>query len=98
LGSPVLATASGTIFRIGDEPEGYGNFVQLWHDGLGTVYAHLSQVSVSLNQAVAKGEEVGKCGNTGNAKGTTPHVHVEVRAKGANPRGEPVDPAQYGLA
>ncbi len=44
-------------------------------------YAHLSEVSVKNEQKVREGQEVGKTGDTGNAKGVTPHLHFEIRTQ-----------------
>ncbi len=42
--------------------------------------AHLSRQSVALGQAVRRGQVVGRTGKTGNAQGTVPHLHLELRA------------------
>jgi murein DD-endopeptidase MepM/ murein hydrolase activator NlpD len=49
--------------------------------GVRTIYAHLSRALVSLGQRVATGEAVGRVGATGDATG--PHLHFEVRLRGA---------------
>lgn len=41
-----------------------------------TLYAHLADVRVNINQRVEKGQELGYMGNTGNSYGT--HLHFEV--------------------
>lgn len=93
LGTPVLAAADGRISRIGDSPTGYGIYIMLDSpdDGLGTittVYAHLSRVSVSVNEYVHAGDEIGLSGSTGNSTGA--HLHFEVRDNGL-----PTDPEIY---
>jgi len=45
-------------------------------------YAHLSAIEVAAGQTVAKGQRIGKTGNTGNASGMTgpdQHLHFEIR-------------------
>lgn len=68
----------------------YGNCVKLLHpNGYYTLYAHLSEVNVAYGQEVAKGQQIGKMGNTGNSYGE--HLHFEVR----NQKGQCIDPAPY---
>ena len=57
--------------------ESYGNCVKIKHDnGMFTLYAHLADVRVSLNQRVEQGQDIGYMGNTGNSYGA--HLHFEV--------------------
>jgi murein DD-endopeptidase MepM/ murein hydrolase activator NlpD len=46
-------------------------------DGTYTRYAHLDRILVTLNQRVARGQQLGTTGNTGNTTG--PHLHLEAR-------------------
>ena len=77
----VYASAAGTvIYAQGDG--GWGNHIFVRHilpDNavIFTHYAHLNTISVKVNQQVACGQIIGKCGKTGNAKGS--HVHWEIR-------------------
>jgi len=50
-------------------------------NGVRTMYAHLSKVSVRRGQSVATGARLGLVGATGDASG--PHLHFEVRVRGA---------------
>ncbi|MGD1903785.1 MAG: M23 family metallopeptidase [Geitlerinemataceae cyanobacterium] len=76
-GAPILATAPGTVIEAGYYG-GYGNQVTLQHEyGYQTVYAHLSEISVEVGDAVKRGDTVGELGNTGRSTG--PHLHYEVR-------------------
>ena len=55
----------------------YGNMVKIDHsNGCFTLYAHLDTVYVQNGQKVAKGQELGYMGNTGNSYGG--HLHFEV--------------------
>ena len=57
----------------------YGKWVFIKHDnGLSTLYAHLSSISVSGGQSIGAGELVGYSGNTGYSTG--PHLHFGVYA------------------
>ncbi len=80
LGSPVYATAEGTVVHAGWE-SGYGNMVEIRHEfGLATRYGHLSKVRVEVGQRVSRGDRIGDMGNTGRSTGT--HLHYEVRTGG----------------
>lgn len=80
MGSPVYATADGTVTHAGWE-SGYGNMVEIRHDfGIVTRYGHLSKVRVEKGQRVSRGERIGDMGNTGRSTGT--HLHYEVRTGG----------------
>lgn len=75
-GTPVVATADGTVSYAGIR-SGYGNVIEIDHgDGVASVYGHLDAIEVDLGIVVHQGEEIGRVGSTGNA--TTPHVHYEV--------------------
>jgi len=82
----IYASAGGyvTEVRTGDSPRsgnGYGNYIVVSHgDGYRTLYAHLSQVDVSVGQTIGKGAKIGNMGNTGNVWGITGiHLHFEIR-------------------
>ena len=78
VGDTVRAAFSGKVRIIDYEARGYGHYIVIRHDnGLETVYAHLSQVLVNLNQTVKSGELIAYGGNTGHSTG--PHLHFETR-------------------
>ncbi len=79
-GSPVIASEDGVIERFGQAVLG-GN--KLWikgQSGISYYYAHLSAFAAGLADGVrvTAGQLVGYVGDTGNAKGTSPHLHFEV--------------------
>jgi hypothetical protein len=75
--APVYAVDSGTVTAMGNDEAGYGNVILLDHgNGYITVYAHLSDIGVSMCQSVYAGQEIGAAGNTGNSRGV--HLHFEV--------------------
>lgn len=89
-GAPVISGASGRVTFVGWQ-NGYGQLVVVDHGGgLTTRYAHLSQIDVALDQAVARGQLLGKVGSTGRSTG--PHLHYEVRIND-----QPVNPLPYLL-
>ncbi|WP_420363467.1 peptidoglycan DD-metalloendopeptidase family protein [Curtobacterium aetherium] len=80
VGTPVYASGSGRVTTVVRNNASYGNYVIVTY-GLTTVLtAHLSSISVSKDQVVTLGKEIGKSGNTGQSTG--PHVHVETRVSG----------------
>jgi murein DD-endopeptidase MepM/ murein hydrolase activator NlpD len=86
-GTPILASAAGTVVLAG-WGGGYGNVVVLDHGkGIRTRYAHMSRVSVRNGQRVSQGQSIGAVGSTGLSTG--PHLHYEVWQNGV-----PVDPRQ----
>lgn len=54
-----------------------------------TLYAHLADVRVNINQYVSQGQDLGMMGNTGNSYGT--HLHFEV----FNTNNSRVNPENY---
>ena len=75
--STVRAAASGTVIFAGWKSNGGGYQVWVAHgSGLYTTYNHMSGVSVGQGERVARGQQVGRIGESGNATG--PHVHFEV--------------------
>ncbi|GGX03897.1 hypothetical protein GCM10007384_02080 [Aquimarina muelleri] len=80
IGDSVKSILDGKIRYVGYHG-GHGNTVVVrHHNGLETVYAHLSQILVKENEDIKKGQTIGKGGVTGNARGS--HLHLEVRYKG----------------
>ena len=78
--APVYAAADGVVVRA-DWYGGYGNCVIIDHgDGIQTLYAHFSKITVKEGDVVKVGDEVGKIGSTGNSTG--PHLHFEVHVDG----------------
>lgn len=84
-GSPIHATADGTVTHAGWE-SGYGNLVTIRHEfGLETRYGHLSKVRVEVGQKISRGDRIGDMGNTGRSTGTHLHYEVRVNGKAVNP-------------
>jgi murein DD-endopeptidase MepM/ murein hydrolase activator NlpD len=86
-GNRIFSAASGVVQGTGDTDSAcrgasYGKWVLVRHNnGLTTLYAHLSAISVSSGQAVERGGVVGLSGNTGYSTG--PHLHFAVFASKA---------------
>jgi murein DD-endopeptidase MepM/ murein hydrolase activator NlpD len=83
--SPIEASNAGRVAFVG--PNGiYGNTVVLDHGlGLATLYGHLSEIAVKVGQTVAKGETLGRSGETGLAGGDHLHFGVLVHGVYSNP-------------
>jgi murein DD-endopeptidase MepM/ murein hydrolase activator NlpD len=61
---------------------GYGNLVVVAHRfGVTSWYAHLNTVAVRSGQCLSAGARVGTVGSTGRSTG--PHLHFELRVRGA---------------
>jgi murein DD-endopeptidase MepM/ murein hydrolase activator NlpD len=87
-GTPIRATADGTVSFAGWEG-GYGKLVVLNHgNGFSTYYGHLAEIKAGVGQKVVRGQVIGNMGATGNTTG--PHLHYEIRLYGAS-----VDPLKY---
>ncbi len=79
-GTPVLATANGTIIKAVTKGN-WGNLIIVTHsNGYETWYAHLQGFNVKEKQEVKKGDIIGYVGNTGRSTG--PHLHYEVKQHG----------------
>jgi murein DD-endopeptidase MepM/ murein hydrolase activator NlpD len=89
-GSPIRAVAAGKVtFAGGDACCSYGLYVIVDHgNGLKTLYAHLSRLSVSTGQQVSQGQTLGPSGSTGYSTGV--HLHFEVHLNGSR-----VNPMNY---
>lgn len=80
-GTPIYATANGTVTIAGNKGNGYGNHVIINHGyGYETLYGHMVKVKSNPGQKVTRGEVIGWVGNTG--KSTGPHCHYEVHKNG----------------
>ncbi len=74
---PIFAVSSGVVVTKSYEAGGYGNYVIIDHgNGVKTLYAHMKDVYVNLNQEVLQGQSIGQMGCVGNCSGT--HLHFEV--------------------
>lgn len=79
-GAAVGAAGAGTVSMAGWNG-GYGNSVMIDHgNGLQTLYAHLSEIMVSVGQLVSQLQTIGLVGSTGNSTG--PHLHFGIYQDG----------------
>lgn len=82
-GTPVIASASGTVITAYAGSTGYGNTVLIDHgNGYQTRYGHMlwGSITVYPGQRVYQGQQIGQIGSTGNSTG--PHLHFEILKNG----------------
>jgi len=88
-GTPIYATANGTVTVAGNTGNGYGNHVVINHGyGYETLYGHMVKVKAKVGQQIKRGEVIGYVGSTG--KSTGPHCHYEVHKNG-----QKIDPVYF---
>ncbi len=78
----IVASDGGAVIVAGwVDNTGYGNRVVIDHgNGYTSLYAHMSNIYVSVGQTVSRGQLIGQMGSTGRSTGT--HLHLEIRYKG----------------
>ena len=85
-GTKIVAPSSGKVKLVQKDMFFTGNTIIIDHGlGLISIFAHLKEIDVILNQMVKKGERIGTIGMTGRATG--PHLHWGVYLQK-----KPVDP------
>jgi murein DD-endopeptidase MepM/ murein hydrolase activator NlpD len=81
-GARVHAARYGRVVRAGWDSGGFGYLVVLRHRRhVTTFYAHLSAIAVRRGERLRAGQRIGRVGASGEATG--PHLHFEVRRRGA---------------
>ncbi len=89
IGTPIYATADGTVEKLEVRFSGYGKMIEIDHGfGYRTRYAHMHDFAVKRGQQVKRGDLIGYVGNTGLS--TAPHLHYEVFINDQR-----VDPVHY---
>jgi murein DD-endopeptidase MepM/ murein hydrolase activator NlpD len=92
-GTPIRAAGDGVI-KGAERKGGYGNWIEIEHDGLqaaapqgkpvkiSTVYGHLSSFAYGIvpGMRVKQGDLIGYVGSTGRSTG--PHLHFEILQNG----------------
>jgi len=89
VGTPVFATADGTVETAAKSVRGQGNRIIIDHGyRYKTLYAYMDALTVRSGQKVKRGDVIGTVGNSGLS--AAPHLHYEVHLNG-----EPVNPVNY---
>jgi murein DD-endopeptidase MepM/ murein hydrolase activator NlpD len=79
-GDAVYSVFCGKV-RIAKWDDTYGYVIVVRNYNMSeSVYAHLSEIWVTVNQEIEVGKPIGLGGNTGQSSG--PHLHFELRYKG----------------
>ncbi|MEO6566018.1 MAG: peptidoglycan DD-metalloendopeptidase family protein [Casimicrobiaceae bacterium] len=87
-GTPVLASAAGTVVYAGTGLRGYGKLIIIKHNKTFlSAYAHNREILVKEGQQVTRGQKIAVMGNTDT---TEVKLHFEIRRLG-----KPMDPARY---
>jgi len=80
VGTEVYSSRDGVISDTGVLGN-YGLYIIIKHDGgYETIYSHLNQINVRVNDRVHSGQQIAESGNTGVSTG--PHLHFEIRKNG----------------
>lgn len=83
IGEPIKPVMVGTVTEADYSHFGYGNVVIVNHgDGIESLYAHMSKIFVKNGDRVDLNSVLGLVGTTGHSTG--PHLHLEIREKGAS--------------
>lgn len=86
-GTPVIAPVDGVVRTVKGGRAGFGFYVD-GVDGVTYYGAHMDSSAVGNGRSVRRGEVLGTVGSTGNAAGTPPHLHFEIKPGD----GAPIDP------
>jgi len=83
-GTPIQTTTQGIVSKVGENTLGGRVVVVVGPGGAGHYYAHLEDYAdISPNDWVDAGDVIGYVGDSGNAKGTPPHVHYGIYINGS---------------
>ena len=81
LGTPVRAAENGVVVYAGNELRGFGNLLLVRHaDGWVSAYAHCDALLVKRGDAVRRGQDIARVGQTGSVG--APQLHFELRKSG----------------
>ena len=83
-GTPIQSTTQGIVRKVGENNLGGRVVVIVGPGGAGHYYAHLEDYAdIAPNDWVNAGDIIGYVGDSGNAKGTPPHVHYGIYINGS---------------
>lgn len=108
-GTVVSSVMSGRVSDTGDatkicQGKQYGKWITVEHEnGLTSMYAHLSKISIKKGQKISRGQKIGLSGNTGYSFGSHLHFTVyysaglEIKTITKNKLGCYISPQKYKL-
>ncbi len=83
-GTPIQSATQGIVSKVGNNNLGGRVVVVVGPGGAGHYYAHLEDYAdISPNDWVNAGDIIGYVGDSGNAKGTPPHLHYGIYINGS---------------
>lgn len=87
-GTKIISIAPGVVSTVASDSVGGNNIVIQHSDGFKSYYAHMDYISDAAiksyqNKTPITNEVIGAVGNTGNAKNTSPHLHLQVWRNGS---------------
>ncbi len=83
-GTPVQSTTQGIVSKVGNNNLGGRVVLVVGPGGAGHYYAHLEDYAdIAPNDWVKAGDIIGYVGDSGNAKGTPPHLHYGIYLNGS---------------
>lgn len=94
-GTQLKSLRNGVVEKVvdyGDQNIGKGVFIK-FENGHTAIYGHMSEINVSENDVLMKGDIIGKSGNTGNVVGENGGYHLHFGVK--NSDNSFVDPSDY---
>ena len=78
-GTPIKSTTSGVVIKVGHNRLGGKVVSVLAPNRVVHYYAHLDEFAdIKRHQWIEAGTVIGTVGDTGNAKGTPPHLHYGI--------------------
>ena len=94
-GTPIIASADGTVVDVSDKGKGFSSLTIRFDNGLTALYGHVSKFHVSEGRRVEAGDLIAETGGQPGTDGagfitTGQHLHFELYFKG-----EAVDPLDF---
>ena len=79
-GTPIVSPVSGKVLSVRTGGKGGYTVTIMGNDGHKYYFAHMeSEARVERGETINAGTHVGYVGNSGNAAGTSPHLHLSMR-------------------